>query len=728
MKKRSIYMLFTGLLTFLAILQACRKDKDVPVEQLSISSYYPNSGKAGTLITVLGTGLRTDGKVLFGDVQAEVVKQNDTSLVVRAPENGQSGKMSFATTDKTIDIGNYTYQALSVRAFSPGNGPAGMHIRISGEGFSSLKAPAEVMINGVKATVVSASDTLIVAEIPENAGSGPVIVLVDGSSSTGANFRYQAISSINPLTGGAGTRVTIKGAGFDAAVAGNIVDFNGKPAQVVAATAEQLVAIAPDGVATGPLAVTINGQKTSGPTFTIVPKPQIGTVTPLSGPAGTEMSISGLYFSTKPEENIVRINGTAVAIKTAAGNKLTLTIPGGTGSGKVQVIVNDQSVDGPDFREQNLGILSMVPANGLAGTKVTINGIGFSTVAAENIVTFNGVNAVVESATETALVVVAPPQLSSGPLKVKLAALEATASTDFLRAGITTLIGGPTQNLISPSMNRMVVDSKGNLYVSNLNTANIYKIEPDGTMVLYAGSPTGAFGRKDGPVADALFSSIQGMVMDPQDNLFVSEAGNGNSVRKITPAGQVSTYKTGLSGAVQVVLDKNNDVYVSQTYQGMIKIHADGSTERKYTLTVADACRPAIDAAGNIYYSSDDYASAIGRITPTGPYSNQWIGSSSLGFQDGTRQTATFNFSIGGLLLDNDGNLIILDKFNYAIRHYNFSKDEVSTLAKMANGYADGSFGNAKIGANIPDIAIDRDGNIYLLDINNKAIRKVFLR
>lgn len=726
MKKLSIYMLFAGLLTLVAVLQACRKDKDEPVAQLSISSYYPNSGKAGTLVTVLGTGLRTDGKVLFGSVQGEVVNRNDTSLVVRAPENGETGKMTLATTDKTVDIGNYTYQALSVRSFFPGNGPSGSHIRISGEGFSSLKAPAEVMIDGIKANVVSASDTLIVAEIPENAGSGPVVVIVDGKSSTGANFRYQAISSIKPLTGGAGTRVTIKGTGYETAVAGNIVDFNGKPGQVVEASENQLIAIAPEGVATGPVAVTINGQKTTGPVFTVVNKPVVETVSPLSGPAGMEMTITGLYFSTHPEENVVKINGTAIAVKTAAGNKLTLTLPGGTGSGKVQVIVNDQLTEGPEFREQSLGIQTMVPDNGLAGTKVTLTGSGFSLVAAENIVTFNGVPAVVESATETTLVVVAPDQLTTGQVKVKRAALEAVAATNFLRAGIATLIGGPGQTQIGFGMNRLVVDSKGNVYMSHTNAA-IYKITPDGTMTLYAGTH-GSYGHKDGPVADALFGTITGMVIDPNDNIFVSDVSAPSSIRKITPAGQVSTYKSGLNAAIQLALDKDNNLYVGQTYMGLLKIYPDGSTERKYNFTVADGCRPAIDAAGNVYFSYEDYAAQLGRITPTGPYTNLWLGNGVQTLQDGTRLTASFNYSVGGMVMNKEGNLVILDKNNYAIRQYNFVKDEVSTLARMSSGYADGSFANAKMSQNITDIAIDKDGNLYLLDLGNNAIRKVFLR
>jgi hypothetical protein len=709
-------------------LQACHKDKLPAAIPLSVHSYYPNSGNAGTLVTILGTGFSRDGKVSFAGQEAEVISQHDTMLVVRAPQQGQTGDIQYTNEDKTLKVGAYTYQELSVRSFSPGNGPAGMHIRISGAGFGSLNSPAGVTINGVKATVVSVSDTLIVAEIPENAGSGPVTVLVDGKTSSGAAFTFQSITSIKPLTGGAGTKVTIKGAGFDALTAGNLVEFNGIRAEVLEATTGQLRVVAPQGVITGPLSVTINGQKTTGPAFTIVPHPQIQTVTPLSGPAGQEMTISGLNFSIEKDENIVKINGTVIPVKTATGNRLTLVLPGGTGNGRIELSVNDQSVQGPEFRDQQLGIIALQPLNGLAGTQVTITGTGFSTVAAENQVTFNGVTANVVSATETSIVVTAPATLTSGPVKVRRAASEAQSPVPFMRAGMITLAGGPSSSILTQSMNGIAVDSKGNVFVIDRNTYNIHKISPDGRVSLFAGSANGEYGRKDGVGTDALFSSLNGIVIDPQDNIFVSETGNGNSIRKITPAGNVTTYKSGLThGPNRICLDNNGNIYATQAWAGIIRIYPSGATAITYSLSVSDLSRPAIDAAGNTYFLPDDYESFLGQYTVSGQGIYRWLGSSN-GYQDGPMSSALFSYGMTGLLTDTNGNLVILDKNNYAIRKLDFSTKEVSTLMKVSNGYADGSFTDAKMSFGTVDMTLDKEGNIYLLDQGNKAVRKVFLK
>ncbi|MNU08447.1 hypothetical protein D3C72_2544960 [compost metagenome] len=52
----------------------------------------------------------------------------------------------------------------------------------------------------------------------------------------------------------------------------------------------------------------------------------------------------------------------------------------------------------------------------------------------------------------------------------------------------------------------------------------------------------------------------------------------------------------------------------------------------------------------------------------------------------------------------------------------------VSTIFKANNrGYINGTLLESRFGA-MADMAIDKDGNIYILDPDNKAIRKIFLK
>src|SRR5690606_28464135 len=371
--------------------------------------------------------------VEFSGVMAEVFSATSTELVVLAPESASTGKITVKSGSQTAEVGNYTYQSLSVSRISPANGPAGSNIRITGEGFGSLKEPAKVTINDAAALVVNISDTLIVAKVPSGAGTGSVKVLVDEMESTGAIFTYQEIKGIKPLTGGKGTQITLTGEGFETVKENNHVFFNDKQATVVEASPEQLIILAPEGIETNKVSVVINGQKTvSDAIFSVVPLPTISSVSPLSGPVGAEITIKGSTFSTISDENKVLINGKEIPLeKDPTSSELVVRYPANIGSGKIEVVVNDQKVVGPEFVNQDLGIIKVNPESGLAGTEVTIEGTGFSQDLLKNKVSFNGVTAQVISATENSLKVIAPANLSTGTLKVEVGSLSADAPQNF---------------------------------------------------------------------------------------------------------------------------------------------------------------------------------------------------------------------------------------------------------------------------------------------------------
>lgn len=716
----------------LLMLAACKKDKnEIVKEPLKVTDYYPNSGNQGTLVTVEGTGFSSnpsDVSATFSGTPADVVSVTPDAVVLRAPQKASTGQIVMKVNGETLNIGLYTYQELSVQRISPANGAAGAHIRISGAGFSSLKGPAEVLINGKTSVVVSASDTLLVVEVPVAVGTGPVKVKVDGKEATGQIFKYQAIAGISPLTGGKGTQVRITGEGFEDLAEGNYVDFNGKQALVKEASGTSLLVIAPAEVETGPLSVTINKQKVTGPVFTVVPPPVIETVSPLSGPGGSVMTIVGTTFSIIPEENKVSINGHVIPVTTASATKLTLTLPGNTGNGKVVLSVNDQVVQGPEFKDQSLGINKLSPENGLAGTQVTITGTGFNINAAQNTVTFNGLPAAVISATENSIVVKAPIGLSTGPVKVINNGAEAISPVVFSRAGVLTIAGGPGNTDLDISSFRtgsLAIDRQGNIFVLEVEKSRIKKISPQGVVTLFAGSPTGERGNKNGRGTEALFNfgANPGMDIDANDNLFISD---GNlSVRKVSPQGEVSNFAIGFGNINKLAFDDRGILYVLGSFSGAWRINTEGLRTSINTNAFADQCRPVI--SGNMIYklNNDGYFIDAFNLT-TNRDDNRVIGG-DYGYVDGVGGAVAFA-AINGMAADGNGNLIIADAGNVAIRKANLKTKEVSTIVKFKSGKAiDGSFLEASAG-NIGDLIVDKEGNIYFIDSSNNAVRKIFLK
>lgn len=718
---------------FMLLTVACKKDKtEVARVPLTITDYYPNSGAQGTLVTVEGTGFSNNMDQIsatFSGVKADIVSATADAVVMRAPAAARSGAIELKVDGQTINVGDYTYQELSVQTITPVNGAAGTHVRITGAGFSSTTGPAQVFINGKAAVVVSASDNLLVAEVPEGAGTGPVTVKVNGKEAAGQTFKFQVISGIKPATGGKGTRVKISGGGFDETIAGNYVDFNGKPALVTEATADYLIVVAPADVQTGPVSVTINNQKAAGPIFTVVPMPIIESVTPLSGPAGTEMTILGLNFSTFVDENKVTINGKAVTVVTATPFKLTLNIPGGTGDGKIVLNVNDQVVQGPDFKDQSLGIAKMSPDNGLAGIQVTITGTGFNTNPAANIVTFNGVAAQVLSATSTSLVVITPPALTSGPVKVVNAGQSALSPVDFNRAGIMTLAGGPAQTTLDIRERgaSIAVDSHGNVFVMELNNSVIKKITPQGAVSIFAGSPSRETGNQNGTGTAARFnfSYNSGVVIDKQDVLYVAD-GINNSIRKITPAGVVSTYAVNLNGPGKLAIDENGILYV-QTAYSLTRVDKSGvrSVLRGF-YGGNESARPVV-IGSYLYYTDNDnlYINRYGLLDESNL--RGWAGNGDFGNSDGAKNQSMLT-SPKGFIYDGKGNFYFSDGFKQTTRKINMTLNELGTISTQpSRGFKDGGLNEAEFSMR-DDMAIDSDGNIYIVDPGNNAIRKMFLK
>jgi RHS repeat-associated protein len=148
-----------------------------------------------------------------------------------------------------------------------------------------------------------------------------------------------SVLSVVPVAAPAGTRVTISGTAFSTTPANNRVTFNGVNATVVTASATTLTVDVPTATATGPLRVVVGAASAAGGTFTVTPgAPVISAMNPTSGPATTEVTLTGQGFDTVVGNNVVTLGGQAVEVLSATATSLKFRVPVAAAGGRVTVM------------------------------------------------------------------------------------------------------------------------------------------------------------------------------------------------------------------------------------------------------------------------------------------------------------------------------------------------------------------------------------------------------
>jgi sugar lactone lactonase YvrE len=150
----------------------------------------------------------------------------------------------------------------------------------------------------------------------------------------------------------------------------------------------------------------------------------------------------------------------------------------------------------------------------------------------------------------------------------------------------------------------LTFDPAGNLFVADGQTVS--KVTVDGTKSIF---PSG--------LKDPL-----GLAVDSKGNLFVSDV-SSDSISKFTPEGKKSTFVSGLGNAIDMAFDEAGNLFVVEqaimagaSGRSILRFTPDG-TKSTFTSAVG-AVRPsglAVDRSGNVYVSNDH---SILKFDPSG--------------------------------------------------------------------------------------------------------------
>ena len=259
----------------------------------------------------------------------------DGSITVTLPGGLSSGLFSVTTSVDTA----YAPLVFTVDAPAPtisgvtATVDAGSDITITG---ANLSTTSSVVWNGYSLTFTAGS-TSITATIPAGAtGADQVTVttaggVVTSSGTVTVNTYGPVISSLSPTAAngaGVGETVTITGSHF-VNVTG--VTFAGIPAAYTVASPTSLLVTVPVGAVDGVITVTTAVSSATSASY-IVTDPVVTGLTPTSGAAGTQVTITGTNLT---DVRSVSFDGTEAGFVVSSPTTISATVPAGATDGVI---------------------------------------------------------------------------------------------------------------------------------------------------------------------------------------------------------------------------------------------------------------------------------------------------------------------------------------------------------------------------------------------------------
>jgi uncharacterized protein (TIGR03437 family) len=271
-------------------------------------------------------------------------------------------------------------------------------------------------------------------------------------------------------------------------------------------------------------------------------------------------------------------------------------------------------------------------------------------------------------------------------------------------------------SFVSPT--GVVTDSSGNFYFISLGC--IFKVNSEGLLTRIAGDGTTGFSGDGGTALNAQFNQPQALAVDTSGNVYVADTSN-NRIRKISPAGLITTAATNLSFPYGVAVDKSGNLFVPDSLQHrIVRVSPTG-----VTTTVAQIGSPsglALDAAGNLYVVDSN---RIQRISPDGAVSTLAGGGTADPGPDGVLATQVVLASPSGVAVDNNGNCYISETAR--VRKVSSSGIITTVAGGISQGFTpDGGAATKALFSGVSSVAVDTTGNVLFTDRYNNRVRKVF--
>ena len=317
--------------------------------------------------------------------------------------------------------------------------------------------------------------------------------------------------------------------------------------------------------------------------------------------------------------------------------------------------------------------------------------------------------------------------------------------------------GGPAANASFRVPAGLAFDPEGNLYIADRENHRVRKVDTKGNISTFAGIGEAGFSGDEGPAVKAMLNLPSGVVVDKKGNLYISDRSN-DRIRVVDKKGVIRTYagsgvagfqgdagpalKAQLDKPFGIALDETKNLYIADRNNNRVrKVSPDGiittvagdggfffmgDNGPAYRASVAAPTGVALDSKGNLYIAdrNNNRVRVVDRMgmirTVVGTGQQDYNGDSEV-----ARETNLY--LPFGLTVDSNDNLLVIDRSHYRIRRIDPKSGQVETVAGNGVKLFAGDGGPAT-GATLSfphGMSVDKKDNLIFSDKGHFRIRKI---
>lgn len=369
------------------------------------------------------------------------------------------------------DIISVEMPSIQTSGLTPSSGKAGDKITVQGSFSQLLKEDVTILVGNINAEIQSISPSEIVFIIPPGVNtSGSYDNRVEVSLRVGGvvtgNLFYLTLlptfTDFSPKRGPINAAITLSGNNFPyySSWGNGLKIYFGSVYTTSFNTISSnsiRVNVPPTVTSTSfPIAVEVNGIKTTLPGEFTLDGPSVSTVSPTSGWPGTYLTISGsnfvnysYYDSGYRNVTSVKIGGVEASVSNITSSQISAAIPNSLTEGEYKVVVNCGPfvVEAPDkVRVKAMAFTGFSPTSGGPGREITLTG-EFNPSLYYNVYFGNTAYSSPSSVTSTSMKVNVPGYLDAGDVKISIR----SGSNINLSNNTAFTVLAPTITSISPT-------------------------------------------------------------------------------------------------------------------------------------------------------------------------------------------------------------------------------------------------------------------------------------